>query len=61
MSNRSVAAMGMDSSPSRVVMIDMQQAKNIFNSGKADTHGNLLTPNDPSRNGEDELVSLRSR
>jgi hypothetical protein len=50
-----------------MVMIDLQQGKNIFNSGitKTDALGNLLTPNDASRNGEsvteNEIVSLRSR
>ena len=55
-------------SPSRMVLIDMHQAKNIFNSGVTKTDaaqgGAILTPNEASRNGEEnvtELASLRSR
>jgi len=51
-----------------MVLIDMHQAKNIFNSGVTKTDaaqgGAILTPNEASRNGEEnvtELASLRSR
>lgn len=49
-----------------MVLIDMQQGKSIFNSGvnKTDGQGNLLTPNEVSRNegmSEQEATSIRSR